>query len=481
MGVAQHGRMPRHAMRIRLLSQSGVVRSWGAAQFVPAADGMEGWTNPRAFFLAGILATSVLFAAFLMSCGGPTRCSRLAMLPRTAHGMFRCCVSPDLFDSTHWRHSACAWRHGLFLLVMPQPVLARATVLLRGAEHQIGALFAKLVLVEVFEAPRYGSSRWAAVALPVVSTSFEASAHCGEASGRAQPVGRPGIASRSSRAHEFGIPSRPRVVAMGRSEKRDLMAIVAVAAILLVVRAMSFLGMWAISHEPFGFDRVGVEPCPAACAWCFRTFRLDRCRNAPFHPLSARHPRDACRHVRHGAACGCGSSRHVFSIVVRLDELFAHLLFWCVVIAALDALDVPSYRVVLACAVYAAVSRQVVLMSRVTVVDTALVLLTAYAVVVFAMRVNWRRIGPAQRRPRCRRRGRHTTDARDAASATVECSPRHQAAGADATARLHAPSRNAATSADAYGLSPRERGVFACMARGRTRGIRRTWCFRATR
>ena len=36
---------------------------------------------------------------------------------------------------------------------------------------------------------------------------------------------------------------------MGRSEKRDLMAIVAVAAILLaVVRAMSFLGMWGDTH-----------------------------------------------------------------------------------------------------------------------------------------------------------------------------------------------------------------------------------------
>ena len=60
------------------------------------------------------------------------------------------------------------------------------------------------------------------------------------------------------------------------------------------------------------------------------------------------------------------------SIVVQLDELFAHLLFWCVVIAALDVLDVPSYRVIgFACAVYAGVSiAWVVLMSRVTVVDT---------------------------------------------------------------------------------------------------------------
>lgn len=32
--------------------------------FMPASDGMQGWTNPRTFFLVGILILSLLFAVF---------------------------------------------------------------------------------------------------------------------------------------------------------------------------------------------------------------------------------------------------------------------------------------------------------------------------------------------------------------------------------------------------------------------------------
>lgn len=160
------------------------------------------------------------------------------------------------------------------------------------------------------------------------------------------------------------------------------------------------------------------------------------------------------------------------STVVQLDELFAHLLFWCVVIAALDALDVPSYRVVgFACAVYAGVSIVwVVLMSRATVVDTTLVLLAAYAVVVFAMRANWNRGSLAQGASASSSQEVVSDSLGVAASVEQVVADEPDEEEPDATGRLHALiAQRCEELADAYGLSPRERDVFACMARGRTR------------
>lgn len=180
---------------------------------------------------------------------------------------------------------------------------------------------------------------------------------------------------------------------MGRSEKRDLMAIMAVAAILLaVVRAMSFLGMWGDTHTSLSESIAWMASLAlgGVCLVIFGRFALIAVQERPvsmrFQPailVTLRGMFAMALHVEPNSV-----EAMFLSTVVQLDELFAHLLFWCVVIAALDALDVPSYRVVgFACAVYAGVSIVwVVLMSRATVVDTTLVLLAAYAVVVFAMR-----------------------------------------------------------------------------------------------
>ena len=456
--------------------------------FMPAADGMEGWTNPRAFFLAGILATSVLFAAFphVMRRANKVFASALPVLAAAGTACFALAYRQDLFDSDALAaFGLCVSGTGYFWLVMRYNLLLARTQLFSCAVWSIvGALFAKLVLVEVFGGSLdTGIQVGVAVALPVVSTLvFEAARIAAKRQVERSPWVDPGIASRSSRTHtEFGIPSRPRVVAMGRSEKRDLMAIVAVAAILLaVVRAMSFLGMWGDTHTSLSDSIAWVSSLAlgGVCLVLFGRFALIAVQERPvsmrFQPAILVTLAGMFAMALH---VDVGSMAATFlSIVVQLDELFAHLLFWCVVIAALDALDVPSYRVVgFACAVYAAVSiAWVVLMSRVTVVDTALVLLAAYAVVVFAMRVNWRRIGPAQEASAlsASEGAAHAADARDAASCDgPNASPRGiEAAGADATARLHALiAQRCDDLADAYGLSPREREVFACMARGRTR------------
>ena len=443
--------------------------------FMPAADGMQGWTNPRAFFLAGILVVSVLFALFPhgMRRGNRLFVSALPLVASAGTACFALAYRQDLFDpGALAAFGLCVSGVGYFWLVARYNLLLARTQLFSCAVWSIvGALFAKLVLVEAFGSSLdSGLQVGVAVALPIVSALvFEAARMAAKRQVERNPWMEPGIAARTSRTRtEFGIPSRPRVVAMDRSEKRDLLAIVVVAGILLaVVRAVSFLGMWGDTHTSLSESIAWASSLALGgmCLILFGRFALigvqERPASVRFHPailVTLAGMFAMALHVDSGSPAAA-----VLSIVVQLDELFAHLLFWCVVIAALDALDVPSYRVVgFACAVYAGVSiAWVVLMGCATAIDTTLVLLVAYAVVVFAMRVNWRR-------PAASSDGRPADPSGSSHAAPASSDGPDE--DVDATVRLHdLISQRCDELADRYGLSLREREVFACMARGRTR------------
>lgn len=448
--------------------------------FMPASDGMQDWTNPRTFFLAGILAVSLLFVAFPhgMRRGNKVFVTVLPLVASAGTACFALAYRQDLFDCASLAaFGLCVSGVGYFWLVARYNLLLARTQLFSCAVWSIvGALFVKLVLLEAFGAPLDSDAQVAvAVVLPIVSALvFEAARAAALRQVERNPWVDPGLAAHGAHVHtEFGIPSRPRAVAMDRAEKRDLMVVVAVSAILLaVVRAMSFLGMWGDTHTGLS-DSIAWVVSLALAGVCLALFARFALIGVQERPVSLRFQPAILATLAGMFAMALqaeegSATATVLSIVVQLDELFAHLLFWCVVIAALDVLDVPSYRVVgFACAVYAAVSiAWVVLMSRATVIDTTLVLLAAYAVVVFAMRVNWRR--PAA-----------SASSRVAADAAVESqgpsapaaeTPADGAVAPDSTERLHALiAKRCDEVADRYGLSPREREVFACMARGRTR------------
>lgn len=452
--------------------------------FMSASDGMQGWTNPRTFFLVGILILSLLFAVFPhgMRKGNKLFVTALPLLASMGTACFALAYRQDLFDPGSLAAlGLCVSGVGYFWLVARYNVLLARTQLFSCAVWSIvAALFAKLMLVEVFGVS-LGSDLQVAVAvvLPVVSALvFEGARVAARRQVERNPWIDPGVAARKSRTHtEFGIPSRPRVVAMGRSEKRDLMAIMAVAAILLaVVRAMSFLGMWGDTHTSLSESIAWMASLALGgiCLVVFGRFALIAVQE---RPVSMRFQPAILVTLAGMFAMALrvepNSAEAMFlSMVVQLDELFAHLLFWCVVIAALDALDVPSYRVVgFACAVYASVSIVwVVLMSHATVVDTTLVLLAAYAVVVFAMRANWSRGSWAQDASASGSQEVTSDSSGVTASAEQAVVNEHDEGASDATERLHALiAQRCENLADVYGLSPRERDVFACMARGRTR------------
>ncbi len=447
--------------------------------FMPAASGMQAWANPRAFFLAGILLTSLLFAAFPhgMRKGSKLLVVALPMLAAGGTACFALAYRQTFFDAALLAAiGLCVSGIGYFWLVARYNLLLARTQLFSCAVWSIvGALLVKLVLVEVFGGSFFGSDVQVcvAIALPLVSALvFEAARYAAKRQVERCPWVDPGLAGAGSHSHtEFGVPSRPRVVVMGRSEKRDLMAIVAVAAILLaVVRAMSFLGMWGDTHTSLSESIAWVASLAlgGVCLVLFGRFALIGVQE---HPVSVRFQPAILVTLAGMFAMAVhvdanSAAASFVSIVVQLDELFAHLLFWCVVIAALDALDVPSYRVIgFACAVYAGVSiAWVVLMSHARVVDTTLVLLAAYAVVVFAMRVNWRVGGSSAAKS-----ARGGVDEGPAAEAPADASE-EEGEELDARKRLQALiARRCDEVSEHYGLSPREREVLACMARGRTR------------
>ncbi|MEG1624123.1 MAG: helix-turn-helix transcriptional regulator [Raoultibacter sp.] len=81
----------------------------------------------------------------------------------------------------------------------------------------------------------------------------------------------------------------------------------------------------------------------------------------------------------------------VISDLMRLDDSFAHLLFWLVVAVSLDAVDIPSYRVIGIAAVSYALSSilWVLFLSTVNAVSSVLVLVVIYAFTVIAMHAGW--------------------------------------------------------------------------------------------
>lgn len=438
--------------------------------FMPASDGLAGSVNPRVFFLMGILVASAVFLAI------PRRIRKangalipvLPLLSAVGTACFALAYRQDLFDSAMLAAGGlCVSGVGYFWLVARFNLLLARTQFFSCAAWSIAfALFAKLVVLGVFGfAIDSDFQVIAAVCLPIASAVvFEIARHEARKQVERHPWLREGgCASGSSDVvacpSEFGIASRPRAVVLSRAEKRDLMVIVAVAAVVLaVVRAMSYLGTWGNTHTTLSDSlawAVGFM-LGGAGLLVFTRFAFigsqERSMAVRFQPAIL---------VTLGGMFAMalpapeGAPGVILGLVVQLDELFAHLLFWCAVIAALDVLNTPSYRVIgFACSIYAAVSIVwVLLMGHTSAISAALILVVAYAAVVCVMRVS-RNAAPRHDEGE----GKGPGKLGDAISAQ------------DARERLQSLiGERCGDMAEQYGLSPREREVFELMARGLTR------------
>lgn len=146
-----------------------------------------------------------------------------------------------------------------------------------------------------------------------------------------------------------------------------------------------------------------------------------------------------------------GEGAALVAEVVRIDELCAHGLYWSVVVAALGAVRVPSYRVVGAAeAMFAAVSIAWLLWLRSSaLMSNVYVLLAAYGAVVVVIVVTWQS-----------GKSRSANEEITASEGDPSVSPLARSV-ADACMELAA----------SYGLSPRETEVFVLLAQGRTRAF----------
>ena len=429
--------------------------------FLSSASGMENWTNPRLFFLGGILVSALAFACaprFLKHADGVLR----FVLPLLA--AFGTACFGLSYHQTFFEASALAVG-GLFVAgVCYFWLVARYILLLARTQGWVctvasiaGGLVVKLPLLLLLTSYATPDVQVAvAMVVPVASALvFEAAVVAarpafGADAGEQAEKGNAGAPVRHT---VFGVSSLPRPsVAASQADRRAMLILLAVAAVVLaVIRSVSYLGMWGDTNANISTDQFllfGIV-VPAACVAAFAYVAVVRMADAA---LTLRF-QPALLLILVGLfvvaiqASPGAEFLGFLTEVIQIDELFAHLLFWAVMACALEALDLPSYRVMgFAGAVYAFASiAWVLLLSTAAIVDTLLVMLATYALVIGALYATWFA-------------GRRQAD--EARPAEGEAAPLSETV-ADTCLEI----------ARRYRLSPRETEVFTLLAQGRTRSF----------
>ncbi|WP_139653516.1 response regulator transcription factor [Raoultibacter phocaeensis] len=454
--------------------------------FMSSATGIESWVNPRIFFLLGIFALAVSYVIAPRKLKRSDRVLRYVLPLISAAGT--ACFGLS-YHQTFFAPQVLAVG-GLFvagvgyfwLVARYNLMLARTQGYSCAVWSVAGGLIVKLPIL--FALSVLMGPEWqvvVAIALPVISALvFEVA--CSLARGASE--GDDGGDFSASVRTVYGVPAKPKIAApTSQTFRRNTFIMVAVSAILLaVIRSVSYLGMWGNTNANIS-DSVpwlmGLV-VPALSVAAFAYFALIRMsdftlaiRFQPAMLLTL-----AGLFVVVVQASSDSASMSLLIDVIQIDELFAHLLFWTVVITALDALDLPSYRVIgIAGAIYAGASiAWVLLLGESAVISNVFVLLATYVIVIVAMSATW--FGGKRRTDEAIVQGR-------AASGGLRRAAEARTGNEADTWEAHAPRVDAKPStpltksvhdtclalAARYGLSPREAEVFVLLAQGRTRAF----------
>ena len=442
--------------------------------FLSSAAGMDAWVNPRLFFLAGILVCTVAFATAPRALKRADGMLRFVLPLLSAFGT--ACFGMS-FHQTIFDPGALAVG-GLFVAGVGYFWLAARYILLLARTQGYvcavasiaGGLIVKLLILLVLGAVASPAVQVVVAIVMPVATALLFETACALARDRADRVAEDAGASGATPSTGagananaaaaavqgvrlrtvFGVPAVPRTREHTTpAERRTMLVLLAVAAVVLaVIRSVSYLGMWGDTNASIStaLPWLTALVIPAACVAAFAYAALARLADAAL-PIRFQ---PALLLILVGLfvvaiqANPTGASLGFLTVVIQIDELFAHLLFWTVAVTALDVLDVPSYRVLgVAGTVYAGASiAWVLLLGRAAIVDTLLVMLATYAFVVIALCAVWfvpNRKGPAS--------------------------------GEDATPLAQTVSDTCLELAARYALSPRETEVFVLLAQGRTRAF----------
>ncbi|MEG2025337.1 MAG: helix-turn-helix transcriptional regulator [Gordonibacter sp.] len=460
--------------------------------FLSSALGMEAWLNPRLFFLGGILVMAV---AYLIAPRAIKRADGilrfvLPLLAAVGTACFGLSYHQTFFDPAALAVGGLfvagvsyLWLVARYILLLGRtqgfsctvasiagglmvklPILIALSVL-AGPEVQVTvAIVAPIASAFVFEACCALARKDSPVSALVGSEGL-LPAHRGEEGGVAAEDPAHASGARMRGRTVFGVPALPRLArdpALGDRRAAYLLMVTSAVA-LAVIRSVSYLGMWGNTNAsvstmvPWLTGFVVPALCVAVFAYGLLILTTDCSLPIRFQP--------ALLLILLGLfvvaiqANPGGASLTFLTDVIQVDELFAHLLFWAVVAAALEVLDAPSYRVIgFAATWYAAASiAWVILLGHASIVDTLLVMLATYALVIGILYASW---FSARRR----------TDGGIPREGQLQGSA-SAGGGEDETPLMKTVVDTCQVMAGRYGLSPRETEVFILLAQGRTRAF----------
>ncbi|MDO4443110.1 MAG: helix-turn-helix transcriptional regulator [Slackia sp.] len=409
--------------------------------------------NPRAFFLAGILAMSLMFAAFpqKMREKDASLWPVVALSACIGTACFAIASSQDAFPP------AVLAIGGLLLFGIGYFWLTARFVLLLARTQSFGCSIACLIASLIVEPVLVSGIEHAldanaqlsvVVVLPLLSAAlFQCARHAALKQRACEKCEK-------GRRTVFGVPSRPRTAAK-LSEKGDLrgafILMTAASLLLATVRSLSFVGLWGEGHLD-GFDQpsmtshAGLWLAYSAALAVFAYLALGRTSRWALHlrfqpsflviilTLS----------VSMILAGDAGGDPALLDTLMRLNDSFSHSMFWAVVVILLDASAIPSYRIIGgATALYAAGSiAWVLFLGNTDAVENLIVIIAIYALTIASMRFSWSKREPA---------------------------PKNDSKTDAATVVTDALEKRCAEVAEAYKLSPRESEVLVLLAQGRTR------------
>ena len=319
--------------------------------------------NPRIFFLLGILIVGVAFAVgprWLRERDQPFSYV-LPLASSIGTASFALASNQSLFDPIFLAIAGLImfgagyfWIASRFYLL-----LARTQTFACTAWCIVAALGMETLVLPI---ARYAVPPvWqiaVTIALPLVSAALFKAARSSAPTESAQNITRradlPG-----ARMEALAAQPRRAVLPAGREGRRSLLVLIAAAALLLAtVRSFSSIGLWgseAVAAQGIAAEVVFSLVSTAflalfALATLVKTtgWRLD----LRFQPAFIIVIGGLFLVVSQNAAPGIPAA--LLDALMRLDDSCAHVLFWIVVVTAIDALTMPSYRVMgVAAAVYA--------------------------------------------------------------------------------------------------------------------------------
>lgn len=327
-----------------------------------------------------------------------------------------------------------------------------------------------------------------AITLPLVSALLFEGSRKAAIAASAEEVDAVKDTSPGSRTEHANLPRLPRrtMFPHGSGHWRNLLVlVVSVSLLLATVRSFSAIGLWGESPS------TGIDVFANLLLWAGSTVLLALFTGIALVKTTRWNLKTRFQPAILVVICGLflvaaqqsptQGTMHIVNELMRLDDSCAHVLFWVVVIATIDALPLPSYRVMgVAAIAYAACSMLwVFLLGSGTLVNGVIVLVIVYVLTVAAMHSEW--LGAAREETAAdsnRQPSNNQPSSSDAvhlplpgAGKDAPPAQNHKQAALSGRQVSQIITSRCQSLAAERRLSPRETEVFILLAQGRTRTL----------